>query len=212
MKKSFLSIISTLTLLIISTLFTACNENKVPQFSNDETKKSDSSKSQVNNAETPALNDNLDVLYTETSAFIKGIDTTNWQKKKNKVTFSFIIRNPDELTMHGWKNDSSSNKFDTIPDIVLLNGVNSTHLRNGTYLSNSVIYNKLIDKLIRKQIANPKKFIVFIPEDPLLNDNYIYYRIILTDKDPKNFILADLARNDAFIDELTNPSPPRNSN
>lgn len=212
MKKSFLSIISNLTVLIISILFAACNENNVSSGSNDDTKKSDSLKNQVNNTGTPALNDNLDVLFIETSAFMKGIDTTNWRNKKNKATFSFFITNPDSLTLHGWKNDSASNKFSPVPDIMLFNGIHSTHVRDGNYLSNSVLYNKKIDSLITRQIRNPKKYIVFIPEDPMINNNYIIYRVRRTNKDPRTFTLADLARTDADDEELTNPSPPRNSN
>jgi hypothetical protein len=196
-------------MLVISTHFTACNENNISSNTNGDSKISDSLNSQVNNAGTPALNNNLSVLFIESADFVRIVGGVSGN---NKITFRFFITNPDSLTMHGWINSRGDSTFKPDPNMILFNGTDSLFLGSRTYLGNSVLYNKSIDKIVRMIGNKNRKYLVFLPQDPATNNGLLIYKIQLTDDDPKSISFSDLAISGEDTGEFTNPSPPRNAN
>lgn len=189
-------------------VFFACNSSTQAPAVNDESTTKDTIAVNETNNKTTSLYNNLAVLFIESSEFVRIVGDIS---KKNKITFRFSITDPDSLTMHGWKNFKGESKFNPDPDMILHNGINSTFMRNQTYLGNSVLYDTTIELIIKKLGIKNRKFIVFFPQDPASNNGLLIYKIRLTDDDPKNSSFANLANSGEDAEEL-NPSPPRNAN
>jgi hypothetical protein len=174
MKRSFLSLIPALHGFIFLVLFAACNSNDSTSAEKETEIKTSLTEVKSDQPGPPLLFGYLDTLFIESYKFIDKI----YVKKQNKITFRFYITNPDSLTMHGWANDKDCSKFDPMPDFKLYNaGKSTSQIVNGTYLGNSVLYNKAIDAIIGKLNNNNHKFVVFVPRDPATNNGQIIYDI-----------------------------------
>lgn len=142
----------------------------------------------------------LDTLYVDSLAF------TNL--KNDLTVFSYYIGSSGKLTLNGWRGKGLCNtNYNTVPDINLNNGGTSTvSYGQGTYLGNVLLTKDGVKKIIKtlKDNANAQ-YVLFVPQPR--TDEFINYKILITDSDPSIKKIKPLVGIDPEVD--TNPSPPK---
>lgn len=154
------------------------------------------------------LSDTLDVLWIEASEFLKLKDKT-----KKKITFRFFITKQDSLTLRGWVNKKGSSKYDSLsrPEMNLYNGKKSLiRIGDGTYLGNTVLYNKGIRNIIKVIKEENARYVVFVPTVKTDYPGQIFYDISVSNIEPHRNNKEKLVLVPTYVS--TNPSPPRNAN
>jgi len=149
----------------------------------------------------------LNILYIDAATFIDLKDSL-----RRKITFRFFLKTPDSLTLSGWSNDSTNQRYPSQPpkpNITLWVGGNSVYeVKSGTYFGNLVLYNKNIRSILKKIRTENAKYVLFVPLDPANNYGQVTYEIHVGTADPHTLKWSDLA-SFAPTGDQTNPSPPK---